>query len=861
MKHIFKKLTLLIASGLFVASVAGCKDDGGVDPAPKAEVDALKEQVKILETFKTWAEGTVSTLGGEDTDLEAQIEALNKALAKANSEIATMGGGKEEIEAMKKKMNALLAGSTLTVAQIEAKLKAMAEADYQSQIDALKKALDGIKNSSSSSGNGSSQELTNVIRKVAALQAYIDGLPKDLVGKADLEAWFQANHGSDIKNLDEALRALIAEKADASALTSLEETLSALEGIVAGLAARIESMALSRIQSIVYMPEFDHGRHPVTGSVGDGVLLLEPFTMNFLISPAGGAALFDGAGTFEGVFNSVATTRAMAGTVPATFVSATEEGVLTLSFAPEAIPVATENTGMQIALRARLETGENLSSDFVTLRIAMQEYSYDVALRSLPTQPITDLVTLYKTTLRFEVSNAQTPMTNLGVTASQAWTVGQHSDGGGWTTYGDPGKLQTITKESDLAAGEMYLCYDAAENKSYLLVGPQIHGLSDATLFAMNAAGTDKQLFDRGGSNTGALYVVNVGANYEVQLPQRKALDVMIYGWGGIDNKDNPAARTRYGVYPAIPGVYDDTAGYNFTDVALSSLYDFKPADAEFVFTFNKDDQNFKTAEQWGGNLKWNETNGTLTLSNRYELSNYNTLNKKIGELNDADKPGIYFSWTFKAGEDAELQSSSTGNERWFFKDPVRNPGEYMLYFGYDKQPCATGVFLGTDGNGAGANPIPYNAVLADAAAAAGRNKFGELKVGDLLYVGEALGKRDIWKKGVIWDVHGGPDGAVDFTQTLPLAAPLALPALIEYDDAAKCPVITAYCKKYFCKTKGVLRLHLQGNDANDHFEVVDAEKFIIRVTSLPTDHGNIQLRIQFDTDYANQNMLILLAD
>ena len=127
----------------------------------------------------------------------------------------------------------------------------------------------------------------------------------------------------------------------------------------------------------------------------------------------------------------------------------------------------------------------------------------------------------------------------------------------------------------------------------------------------------------------------------------------------------------------AIPGEYNTTLGYNFTNVPLSSLYDFKPADAEFIFTLDQNNQNDKTKEQWDGNFKWNATKGTLTLSNTYELANYNFLNQE--NFSNGDNCGIKFSWTFKAGEEAGQQAQSNGDERWFIKDPVRNPGTSLL--------------------------------------------------------------------------------------------------------------------------------------------------------------------------------------
>ena len=469
------------------------------------------------------------------------------------------------------------------------------------------------------------------------------------------------------------------------------------------------------------------------------------------------------------------------------------------------------------------------------------------------------LSTGYKTTLRYEVANPQTALESLGVADSKVWTLGSSADGTNWKTYGT--NTAAITPTGDVPAGEMYLCYDAAAKKSWLLVGPQVDGVSGANLFVMNNAGTDKEQFPFDDKTT-ALYVGNVGAKYEVKLPTRKAgLELMMYGKGGIDNEDSPTQKIRYGIYPAIPGAYDDANGYHFTDVALSSLYDFAPFDAEFLFTMDPADQNAEVQGKWGKGFNWDAATGTLTVKNDHELYKYNFLNKKLAQIDEAnDKPGVYFSWTFEAGADAAQQTASAGNERWFIKDPVRQPGENFFYFQYDKQPCAIGIILGVDGKGAGKyNTVnEYDAKVADASGDPNKTKLDQLEEGDVLDIAKALGQRAIWRKGMTWDVYGGPNfGPIDFTAPLPLDTPLALPALLKYDDTTGQVVITEYAKKYFCRRVATLKIHLQAADAEEHFEIVDAEKFLIRVKAgaAPVAHGNIQLRLEFTSDYAHQNM------
>ena len=95
------------------------------------------------------------------------------------------------------------------------------------------------------------------------------------------------------------------------------------------------------------------------------------------------------------------------------------------------------------------------------------------------------------------------------------------------------------------------------------------------------------------------LYIGNVTSKYVVEAPTKKPeLNIMIYGKAGINN-ETPSI--RLGERYTIPGVYDETEGYHFTNVDLrKTLYNFKPADAEFTITLNKNDQNTKSKRKMG---------------------------------------------------------------------------------------------------------------------------------------------------------------------------------------------------------------------------------------------------------------------
>lgn len=412
--------------------------------------------------------------------------------------------------------------------------------------------------------------------------------------------------------------------------------------------------------------------------------------------------------------------------------------------------------------------------------------------------------------------------------------------------------MGSITEESELGAGEMCLYYNAATKKCYMLVGPQCAGVEGANLFAMNEAGTDKVLFTNADQNEVGIYLNNVSTKYVVALPVKKdEMLVDIYNKGNIDQIESASKHNSVKFFKekqyAIPGEYNTTLGYNFTNVPLSSLYDFKPADAEFIFTLDQNNQNDKTKEQWDGNFKWNATKGTLTLSNTYELANYNFLNQE--NFSNGDNCGIKFSWTFKAGEEAGQQAQSNGDERWFIKDPVRNPGTFLLYLCYDKQPCADGRILGTDG-AVEHTPVDYALSVSALTGDPTKNKLSDLEEGKEYNFGLAF-NNSFWRQGFPYDVCGGPTNSTK------------LPVLVQYSDAAKNLVITDHCKQYFCKNKAELKLFIENSETQDHFELIDENQFIVKIKKAiaPDEHGNLQFQVLFNTDYANQRWALMLLN
>jgi hypothetical protein len=352
MKNLFKPVLVLVV-GVVVASFAGCKDYDNDIVQLNNKMTAIEQKISVLETLKSWTEGQVSTLGSKDADLQKQIDDLDAALNAANAAIDALGSSnnQEQLDALERRLNTLIAGSTLTIAQIESRLKALEDADYQSQIDALYVALEAL-------DVGAMADLIDrLVGRVSDLEERLDALTaSDLLTEEDLAAWFETNYGTDIDDLWDAIDSI--EPAD---LTELEERLADLEEAIAGLWQGL-------IQSITYLPS---AAEVTVDGIEDAALELidlNPFTLEFLITPATGAALLDET-MIEGIFNTY--TRTLGATVPVTSVMGDgSTGVLTVTFDPDTQPLFDPaEIASQIALRVALESGENLTSGFVDLTL------------------------------------------------------------------------------------------------------------------------------------------------------------------------------------------------------------------------------------------------------------------------------------------------------------------------------------------------------------------------------------------------------------------------------------------------------------------------------------------------------------
>lgn len=481
----------------------------------------------------------------------------------------------------------------------------------------------------------------------------------------------------------------------------------------------------------------------------------------------------------------------------------------------------------------------------VTYTVAEEEFSKEVLIYSQDestakngigltgaTEMLNSIESLYKGTKAIKVYNSQTTLENLGVTGSKAWKLGIQKPDGNWETIPMTTNLATITQETELENGEVCLYYDAVQKANYLLVGPQTEGIESANLFAMNEEGTNKATFTLNEKEVG-LYVGNVGTKYIVEAPTKKEeLKIWIYGKAGIDH-ETPVLKwaERY----AVAGVYDEVKGYNIDGMDLrTALYNFKPADADFTITLNKAEQNAKVQEKWDANFIWDADNCALSIKATYPIFNFNFNDKKLDDMTEENN-GFKISWTFNAGK-GEVQSE--GNEQWYIKDPVRQPGQNTIYMGIDKQPNATGV-ISKD----------YEIKVSEITGDPTKTKIADLELNKEYKLGDYLKNHNFWVNGASWDVYGGPTGLTGTN----------LPVLLKYDYTANKVVITDYCKKYFCKKTGNLILNPQGNETTAALEI-DSENQTFTVKAVIST-TNYQFRFDFNTDYSSQNLFFRIIE
>lgn len=352
------KLVLVLVSGVMVLSLAGCRDYDEDISQLNGKTSSLESKVSVLETLKTWAEGQVSTLGGKDVDLQNQLNALVAALDEAEIAIAELQDGTGADPGLEARLDALIAGSTLNIAQIEAALNAIDEADYQSQINELHEALETL----------GATDLTEVLEQIADLQELVEAiqLPGGLMTAEEWEQWLADTYGPEIEDLWDAIEAI--EPGGSTSGLATIASVNALKARVEALEEALADLVIPYIQSIVVIPTHADGSVGVTATEANGNL---EFDVDFLVTPAGAASVLAADATLTGVLNQVET-RALAGEADVTDAVANGD-VLTVTFFLDdtQAPLLTSSEGLQLALRASgTEDGDDIVSNFATLWIS-----------------------------------------------------------------------------------------------------------------------------------------------------------------------------------------------------------------------------------------------------------------------------------------------------------------------------------------------------------------------------------------------------------------------------------------------------------------------------------------------------------
>ena len=85
------------------------------------------------------------------------------------------------------------------------------------------------------------------------------------------------------------------------------------------------------------------------------------------------------------------------------------------------------------------------------------------------------------------------------------------------------------------------------------------------------------------------------------------------------------------------------------------------------------------------------------------------------------------------------------------------------------------------------------------------------------------------------------------------------LPVLIKYDFATNKLVITDYAKKYFGKRRCELKFQPQGNETTAGLEI-DSDEQTFKLKLVPTT-TNFQIKIDYNTDFSNQNLFFRIVD
>ncbi|MBR5103698.1 MAG: hypothetical protein IKV05_03335 [Bacteroidales bacterium] len=227
------------------------------DAALDSKISTLQTYVDdSLKSSKDWAESTFATLEQYDS-LQTALSSLKVIVGQLGEDMATVEAGldrqltdaiADSESSMKAWVNEALAESCYDMATIDAKLAALEKA-YKDADAALQKKIED---------------------QQAALSQAKDELTKEY--KAAITAAIEANNGQIDSKIADALK---------TAQEELQEQIGEILPVLEALEERLtllESKLVSRIQSLVYVPEYSDGKVVVADAEGR-------FSLKFLVTP------------------------------------------------------------------------------------------------------------------------------------------------------------------------------------------------------------------------------------------------------------------------------------------------------------------------------------------------------------------------------------------------------------------------------------------------------------------------------------------------------------------------------------------------------------------------------------------------
>jgi len=274
----------------------------------KAKDASLGESITNLQQYvdnelkntKDWASSTLVTLE-QYYALQAELSALKLTDSKGDSTLAaTIADIEKSIaaceESMKQWVNTTLASGYYDIAAIDAKLKTLQDNINSGDAALWNSMQQGDKALQDSIKNGD-----------AALQTQIDALKTNLTtAKSDLTAAYTSAITEAINDYDGTIKSHIAEQI-ATAQSATDSKLKDISDDLAALENRVSALE-SRIQSIVFIPKYTHGKAEAKYNIKTSKWETE---LDFLITPAAAVVGIEAADIAITAVQTISATRAV----------------------------------------------------------------------------------------------------------------------------------------------------------------------------------------------------------------------------------------------------------------------------------------------------------------------------------------------------------------------------------------------------------------------------------------------------------------------------------------------------------------------------------------------------------------------